>query len=52
MLNRTRKREFEDIFKINVACALSSNFCYKKRINANSADHLLRRRSAGQSIEG
>ena len=36
-LNRTRKREFEDVFKINVARTLSSNFCHRKDIILNSA---------------
>ena len=42
-----RKREFECIFKINVARILSSNFCHRKAIITNSADRPVRGRSTG-----
>ena len=52
-LNRKRKKEFEDIFKINVARTLSSNFCRRKTIIANSADRaLMRARSAYWDLKG
>ena len=47
-----QKKEFEDIFKINVARTLSSNFYHRKMITKISADRALSVRSASWVLKG